>query len=130
MPAKLVMLMEDDDDIARLVAHHLEAGGFRVHRPARPRSLMADAEENRPALFILDLMLPELDGFQLCGGIRAHPSLQDIPILILSARTGAEDQKRALEAGANAYMTKPFQPSALMAAVRRLAERDSSEDGG
>jgi two-component system phosphate regulon response regulator PhoB len=124
--ARLVMLMEDEDDIARLVAHHLESSGFRIHRPARPQSLIPDAEKDGPALFILDLMLPEVDGFQLCRSIRAHPSLRDIPILILTARTAAEDRKRALESGADAYITKPFRPSALLAAVRTLFERDSS----
>jgi DNA-binding response OmpR family regulator len=122
---KLVTLMEDEEDIARLVAHHLESHGFRIHCPARPQSLISDAEAERPALFILDLMLPEVDGFELCRGIRAHPSLRDIPILILTARTAAEDRKRALESGADAYMTKPFRPTALLTAVRGLAERDS-----
>lgn len=121
------MLMEDDDDIARLVAHHLESGGFRIHRPARPYSLISDAETDRPALFILDLMLPEVDGFQLCRSIRARPSLRDIPILILTARTAAADRKRALESGADAYITKPFEASALMAFVRTLSNRNSSE---
>jgi DNA-binding response OmpR family regulator len=124
--AKLVVLMEDDDDIARLVAHHLESGGFRIHRPARPDSLIQDAETNRPSLFILDLMLPELDGFQLCGRIREHPGLRDLPILILTARTGPGDRKRALEGGADAYITKPFKPSVLMDAVRRLSDRNAS----
>lgn len=125
---KLVMLVEDEDDIARLVGYHLDCGGFRVHRPERSHDLLADAEKDRPALFILDLMLPDVDGFQLCQGIRAHPRLQDIPILILTARTTAEDRKRALESGANAYMTKPFIPSALIAAVRTLAHGNSLGD--
>jgi len=124
--AKLVMLMEDEDDIARLVAHHLESADFRIHRPARPYNLISDAEKDRPALFILDLMLPESDGFQLCLSIRAHPSLRDVPILILTARTAAEDRKRALESGADVYITKPFSPSELIAAVRTLSDRDSS----
>jgi DNA-binding response OmpR family regulator len=124
--AKLVVLMEDDEDIARLVAHHLESGGFRIHRPERPYNLIPDAETNRPTLFILDLMLPELDGFQLCSSIREHPSLRDLPILILTARTGPEDRKRALEGGADAYITKPFKPSVLMDAVRSLSDRNSS----
>lgn len=125
-PAKLVMLVEDEEDIARLVAYHLEAAGFRVHRPERPNNLVADAEKDRPAVFILDLMLPEVDGFQLCRNIRAHPTLRAIPILILTARTAAEDRTRAFESGADVYVTKPFLPSALMAAVRALSERDSS----
>jgi DNA-binding response OmpR family regulator len=125
-PAKLVVLMEDEDDIARLVAHHLDSSGFRTHRPTRPNSLIADAEKDQPALFILDLMLPELDGFQLCRSIKAHPSLRHIPVLILTARTAAEDRKRALESGADAYVTKPFRPSALIAVVRELSDGEFS----
>jgi len=122
---KLVVLMEDDDDIARLITHHLEASGFRIHRPDRAKSLISDAEREPPALFILDLMLPEMDGFEICRRIRAHPSLQGVPVLILSARTGVEDRKQALESGAETYMTKPFTPSALIAAVRRLSNQNS-----
>jgi DNA-binding response OmpR family regulator len=66
-PAKVVMLMEDENDIACLVAHHLESSGFRIPRPAPPYSLISNAEEDRPALFILDLMLPEVSGFQLAA---------------------------------------------------------------
>ena len=120
------MLMEDEDDIARLVTYHLKSGGFRTHRPERSQSLIPDAEKERPALFILDLMLPEMDGFQLCRSIRALPSLRDVPILILTARTAAEDRKRAMASGADAYITKPFRPSVLIAAVRTLSDRDSS----
>jgi two-component system, OmpR family, alkaline phosphatase synthesis response regulator PhoP len=72
---RLVSLMEDHEDIARLMAYHLESSGFRIHRPARSYALISDAEKDRPDLFILDLMLPELDGFQLCHSIRAHPNL-------------------------------------------------------
>jgi DNA-binding response OmpR family regulator len=124
--ARLVVLMEDEDDIARLVTHHLNSSGSRTHCPERPQSLIPDPEKDRPELFIPDLMLPEVDGFQLCRSIRAHPSVRDIPILILTARTAAEDRKRAMESGAGAYITKPFKPSALVAAVRTLSDRDSS----
>jgi DNA-binding response OmpR family regulator len=118
----LIMLMEDEEDIARLIVYHLQSNGFRVHRPSRPYDLITDAEADRPSLFILDLMLPELDGFQLCRNIRAHPVMRDIPILILTARTAEEDRNRAMESGANLYITKPFNPPALIAAVRKLSE--------
>ena len=83
--------MEDDDDIARLVTHHLESSGFRIHRPDRATNLISDVERKPPALFILDLMLPEMDGFEICRRIKAHPNLRDVPVLMLSARTGVED---------------------------------------
>jgi DNA-binding response OmpR family regulator len=118
------MIMEDEDDIARLITYHLESSGFRIHRSGRPLDLITDAEKQWPMLFILDLMLPELDGFQLCRNIRVHPRLRDVPILILTARTAAEDRKRALESGADAYLTKPFSPSGLVETVRKLSERN------
>lgn len=124
--SSLVFLMEDEEDIARLIAHLLEESGFRVHRPERSSNLIGDAEKCRPAVFILDLMLPEVDGFQLCDRIRAHESLKGIPILILTARVGPADRKRALESGADVYMTKPFKPAELIAAVRRFCERSGS----
>ena len=122
-PQKLVILVEDEEDIARLIAHHLKLAGFRVHRPEKVSDLIADAERVCPSLFILDLMLPEMDGFQLCRAVKAHPVLRKIPILVLTARTGVEDRKRALESGANQYMTKPFKPSVLLEAVRTLASK-------
>lgn len=88
----LIFLMEDEEDIARLIAHHLEANGFRVHRPERPSTVIAEAEVNPPAVFILDLMLPEIDGFELCESIKASKMLKDIRILILTARTGIADR--------------------------------------
>ena len=123
---KLVILMEDEDDIARLITHHLESAGFRVRCPDRASDLIAEAEKEPPALFIFDLMLPEIDGFQLCRTVKAHPSLKKVPILVLTARTGAEDRKRALESGADHYATKPFKPSALIETVRTLLKQGNS----
>lgn len=122
-PQKLVILVEDEEDIARLIAHHLKLAGFHVHRPEKVSDLIADAERLCPSLFILDLMLPEMDGFQLCRAVKAHRILHTIPILILTARTAAEDRKRALESGADQYMTKPFKPSVLLETVRTLASK-------
>jgi DNA-binding response OmpR family regulator len=123
---KLIFLMEDEEDIARLIGHVLEESGFLVHRPDRSSSLVRDAEKYQPEVFILDLMLPEIDGFQLCRSIREHKSLKKIPILILTARTESADRKRALESGADVYMTKPFKSSELIAAVQTLRGRSTS----
>lgn len=121
-PKKLVILMEDEDDIARLITYHLELAGLRVRRPERASDLIAEAEKEPPALFILDLMLPEMDGFQLCRAIKTHAILKNVPVLVLTARTGAEDRKRALESGADHYTTKPFKPSALLETIRTLTK--------
>jgi DNA-binding response OmpR family regulator len=118
----LVMIMEDD--IARLIAHHLEFSDFRIHRSGRPFDLITDAEKEEPVLFILDLMLPERDGFQICRKIRARPRLRDVPIFILTARTSEENRKRAMETGADAYLTKPFSPPGLIGTVRKLSKQN------
>jgi len=114
--------MEDDDDIARLITHHLKLAGFRVHRPERSSDLMDDAQKEHPTLFVLDLMVPGMDGFQLCRTLRANTDLQRIPILVLTARTGSEDRQRAFASGADQYITKPFKPSALIETIRRLVK--------
>jgi DNA-binding response OmpR family regulator len=123
----LIFLMEDEEDIARLITHHLEADGFKVHRPERPSTLIPEAEAQPPMVFILDLMLPEVDGFELCVSIKASRILRGIPVLILTARTGLADRKRAEESGADLYMTKPFKFGELIAAVRSLRERNPSQ---
>lgn len=122
------MVMEDDDNIARssLITWSPLASISTV--PTRPSNLVSDAEKDRPIFFIVDLRLPETDGFQLCQGVRQHPSLRDVPILILTASTAKDDQRRARKSGADTYITKPFKPSGLTTAVRALSERDSSEE--
>lgn len=125
-PPKVVILMEDEDDIARLITHHLELAGFRVRRPNRASDLIAEAEKERPILFILDLMLPEIDGFQLCRTVKVHPYLKNVPVLVLTARTGVDDRNRALENGADHYVTKPFKTSALIETVRTLSGQGNS----
>jgi len=117
--------MEDEDDIARLIIYHLELAGFQIYRPERSSDLIMEAEKKRPALFILDLMLPEVDGFQLCRKVRAHPVLRDVPILVLTARTGAEDRSPALESGADVYITKPFKPSLLIETIRTMSKSNT-----
>jgi len=116
--AKTIFVVEDDDDIARLVSHHLEVAGFLVRRFSRATSVVSEAEKRPPAVFLLDLMLPDMDGFDLCRDIRQNPMLRNVPIIILSARTAAMERKRALECGANDYVTKPFSPQDLILRVK------------
>jgi two-component system phosphate regulon response regulator PhoB len=121
-PKKLVILMEDEDDIARLITHHLERADFRVHRPQRASDLIIDALKENPSLFILDLMLPEMDGFQICRALKGNDNLREIPILVLTARTGQDDRQRAFACGADQYLTKPFKPAMLIEMARNLCQ--------
>ena len=118
--AKTIFVVEDDDDIARLISHNLEIAGFLVRRFSRATPVVPEAEKRPPALFLVDLMLPDMDGFELCRNIRQNTVLRKIPIIILSARTTATERKRALESGANDYVTKPFSPQDLISRVEAL----------
>ena len=118
--AKTIFIVEDDDDIARLVSHNLEFAGFLARRFSRATPVVFEAEKRPPALFLLDLMLPDVDGFELCRNIRQNTVLRKIPIIILSARTTTMERKRALESGANDYVTKPFSPQDLISRVEAL----------
>jgi DNA-binding response OmpR family regulator len=116
--AKTIFVVEDDDDIARLISHNLKVARFLVRRFSRATPVVSEGEKRPPALFLLDLMLPDMDGFELCRNIRQNTVLRKVPIIILSARTTAMERKRALESGANEYLTKPFSPKDLILIVK------------
>ena len=120
-----VMLVEDDADIGRLVEHHLQKAGFAVRWLQAATNVIREAENQLPVLFVLDLMLPGIDGFELCQSIRKHELLRKLPIVILTARTGEADRKLALQIGANDYITKPFSPANLIMRVRALCQGNS-----
>lgn len=122
LPARIV-LVEDDEDIARLIGFHLKRAGFASLWFRSAAGVISEAEGELPALFLLDLMLPGIDGFHLCRSIRQHSLLRTLPIIVLTARAGQRDRKLAFESGADDYITKPFSPADLIARVRGLCER-------
>ena len=116
-----VLIVEDDEQIAFLLQFIVEREGFRVllARDGRAAQKLID-ESVPPALTMLDVMLPYVDGFQLIAHIRAKPAWRDSPILMLTAKSQEGEIVRALDAGANDYLVKPFQPNELKARIRRL----------
>ncbi len=124
-----MFVLEDETDILRLVQHHLEAAGFAVKAYASPVNILADAERQPPALFLLDIMVPGGDGLDLCRRLRNHSGLSTVPIIFLTARAAENDRVLGLELGADDYITKPFATRELVArvkAVLRRFERPSS----
>jgi DNA-binding response OmpR family regulator len=117
-----IVLVEDDADIGRLIKFHLEVAGFAARWFRRATNVIRESENQPPNLFLLDLMLPGIDGFELCRIIRKHEVLSGIPIIILTARTAAADRKLALQTGADDYVTKPFSPADLIKRVRALCK--------
>jgi DNA-binding response OmpR family regulator len=123
-----ILLVEDEDDIASVVRAYLERDGFRVVRASRGMAGLQALEEHDVRLAILDLRLPDADGFDLCRAIRAGSKL---PVVMLTARDEEVDRVTGLELGADDYVTKPFSPRELVARVRavlRRAEPESEDD--
>ncbi len=116
-----VLLVEDDQKIARFVEKGLRASGFGMDTAPTGILGFEKAFEKSYDTLIIDIMLPELDGFSLIGKIRAHDN--NTPIIVLSARDRVEDRVRGLEAGADDYLTKPFAFSELLARIQALIRR-------
>ena len=120
---RLIFAVEDDADISRLVAHHLQAAGYRVRTFSSSQTVMGEAERQHPALFLLDIMVPGPDGLELCRRIRQNSALASVPIIFLTAKTAEADRVLGLELGADDYITKPFSPRELVARVKAVLRR-------
>jgi len=119
-----IFVVEDDADISRLLRHNLEVAGFRVRTYSSTHSVVADALKDRPALLLLDILLPGGDGLELCRQVRqSGKGLSGIPIVFLTAKTGEADRIRGLEIGADDYITKPFSPRELVARLKAVLRR-------
>ncbi len=119
----LISFLEDDPDISRLVRHHLEAAGFHVETHSSAAQVVPAAEGRAPKLFLLDVMVPGGNGFDVCAAIRSHRRLAGIPIVFLTARAGEADRVLGLDLGGDDYITKPFSPRELVARVKAVLRR-------
>ncbi|HEX2029968.1 MAG TPA: response regulator [Actinomycetota bacterium] len=116
-----ILVADDDPVILRLLEVNLGLEGFDVETAARGEEALAKARRSRPALILLDVMMPGLNGWDVARELKADPTTADVPVVLLSARTQEEDRRRGQELGADAYITKPFDPSELAETIRRLA---------
>ena len=125
MPGKqVIMVVDDDENIAQLVRLYLEKEGFEVVSFSRGDSALTAFKSNPPALLLLDIMLPGMDGWQVCRAIR---QISSIPIIMLSAKDETFDKVLGLELGADDYITKPFDPKELIARVKAVLRRGQPE---
>lgn len=122
-----VVLVEDERDIADLLRHHLTREGCRVRWYGDGRLALAGIEREPPEAMILDLMLPGIDGLEVCRQLRRNPATARVPIIILTARGDDADHVAGLEVGADDYVTKPVSPRVLIARLRALFRRASGE---
>jgi DNA-binding response OmpR family regulator len=126
MPAsssKKILIVEDEKDILQLVKLYLEKEGFRTVTAMTGAEGLAQVKGEKPDLVVLDLMLPELDGLEVCKRLRSHPDTAMLPIIMLTAKAEESDTIIGLELGADDYVTKPFSPKALVARVKALLRR-------
>ena len=121
--SQTVFVLEDDADISRLVQYHLEAAGFTVRPYMTVGTIVADAERQPPAVFLLDIMVPGGDGLDLCRRLRKNAALSTVPIIFLTARAAENDRVMGLELGADDYITKPFGTRELVARVKAVLRR-------
>lgn len=117
---KRILLVDDEQNILMLVKQILEMAGYNVDTASNGPEALEKARKVTPDLIVLDLMLPGLDGYQICGILKHDRLTMKTPILILTARSQPKDYELGMKVGASAYMTKPFEPLALIAKVGEL----------
>jgi DNA-binding response OmpR family regulator len=118
-----ILIVEDDKDIADLIAHYLQKAGHAVDMAASGTAALAKVKASPPALVLLDLMLPGMDGLLVCQTLRKDADTAAIPIIMLTARGEEAERIAGLELGADDYVTKPFSPGELVARVGALLRR-------
>lgn len=118
-----VLVIDDEEDVTSLVSYHLRTKGFRVECINDPNLFMGRARVFQPDLVVLDIMMPELSGIQICRMLRADPKLKRIPIIFLSAKTEERDRIQGFEVGADDYICKPFSPKELLLRVQSIFRR-------
>jgi two-component system alkaline phosphatase synthesis response regulator PhoP len=121
-----ILVVEDEEDIADLVKYHLEREGFTARTVADGKRALDLIVRDHPDLIVLDLMLPGLDGLEVCRRLRAQSATQGIPIIMLTARGEEVDRIIGLEMGADDYMPKPFSPRELVARVKAVLRRTAT----
>ena len=124
-PAR-ILVVEDERDIAALVAYHLTKEGYRVRTAEGGTEALEAAAGERPDLLVLDLMLPGLSGYEVLGEMRRRPELAEVPVIVLTARRDEADRVKGLELGADDYVTKPFSPRELVLRVGAVLRRSQS----
>ena len=123
MSKGIILVIEDEKNIAEVVKYSLEQDGFQVRTAHRGDTGLDEAMKSRPDLIVLDLMLPEIDGLEICKTLKQNPKNAHIPIIMLTAKSEETDQVLGLELGADDYVTKPFSPRQLVARVKAVLRR-------
>ncbi len=122
-----IQIIEDDRDIVEMVEYNLKQEGYQIVSAFNGERGIEQAQKEKPDLIILDLMLPAIDGFEVCKNLRRRESTSHIPIIILSAKSRETDKVVGLELGADDYVTKPFSPRELIARIKAVLRRHKEQ---
>lgn len=129
MAEQSLLVVEDEQDILNLLAYNLENAGYEVFKAENGTQGVVKARQHNPDLILLDLMLPDFDGLEVCRRLRQDPKTRDIPIIMLTAKSGDDDIVHGLEVGADDYVTKPFSPKVLEARIKNVLRRGREAEG-
>ncbi|MFT3868686.1 MAG: response regulator transcription factor [Nibricoccus sp.] len=120
---KKILIVDDEADVTDLVAYHLRAKGFHVETLNDPNGSIGIARTFVPDLVVLDVMMPDLNGIQICRMLRADPKLQKVPVIFLTAKAEESDRIQGLETGADDYICKPFSTKELVLRIQTILRR-------
>jgi len=123
MPKEKILIVDDEEDVLELVQYNLDKNGYRIETATTGEKALTKARTKLPDLIILDLMLPDIDGLDVCKKLKSDTKTQNIPIIMLTAKGEEADIVTGLELGADDYVTKPFSPKVLVARVRRILHK-------
>ncbi|MFO7811604.1 MAG: response regulator [Pelovirga sp.] len=117
---KKILIVEDEESLLKLESILLTAKGFHVQGVTTGTAALKAIAENPPDLVLLDIMLPEMNGFEVCQQVKESPQTRHIPVILLTAKKSPEDMARGKQVGADLYITKPFKSSMVIASIERL----------
>jgi len=130
MTEKLITIVDDEEDIVKLVSHHLKREGFKVKEFHNGRDFLSYVESMVPDLAVLDIMLPGIDGLEICRILKNKSTTASVPIIMLTAKASEADVVVGLELGADDYIVKPFSPRELVARVKTVLRRTGAKESG
>ena len=127
MAGKKILIVEDEEDVMELIRYNLSKEGFNCDAAYDGQEALKKAQATLPNLVLLDLMLPEVDGLEVCKRLKSSPQTEHIPIVMVTAKSDETDIVTGLELGADDYIAKPFSPKVLVARVRAVLRRKTTE---
>jgi DNA-binding response OmpR family regulator len=127
MQKKKILIVEDEKELVKLIAFHMTIAGYEVLSAKDGIEALEVCKFSKPDLLILDIMLPRIDGWEVCRRLRQDPQTSNIPIIILSALSDTNDKLRGFDFGSDDYVTKPFSPRELVVRVKRVLARSETK---